>query len=259
MNAGPSYSDSDLLGRSWRRSAGGRPLVLGHRGARHAAPENTLAAFELAAREGADGSELDVRIDGAGELVVLHDTSLERVTAGGDRRHVEDVSNRELASIDVGNGERVPKLADVLVWARARNQRINVEVKHDVRRPRELVARVIALVQSTPDAPERLLLSCFHPGIVRALSRSLPRVPVAWLVHSKQRVLRRAPAWQLLGAVAVHPESVLVTERALFRLKRGGAIVNVWTVNDPERAVLLAKLGVDGIISDAPGRILRAL
>jgi glycerophosphoryl diester phosphodiesterase len=56
------------------RREGARPLVLGHRGARHAAPENTLRAFELARTEGADGVELDVRIDANGEVIVLHDT-----------------------------------------------------------------------------------------------------------------------------------------------------------------------------------------
>jgi glycerophosphoryl diester phosphodiesterase len=233
--------------------------VLGHRGARHAAPENTLAAFELAAREGADGFELDVRLDGSGQIVVVHDTNLARVTGNRDRRTVDSVSSAELSLVDVGSGERVPELREVLEFTRSRALRVNVEIKHDVRNRRELVSKVQGLIGALPDAPEWILLSCFHPAIVLRLARALPHVPVAWLVHKQQHVLRRAPAWRLLGAVGVHPEHPLITPARLVALRAGGALVNTWTVNDPERAAALAELGVDAIISDTPGAILARL
>jgi glycerophosphoryl diester phosphodiesterase len=74
---------------AWQRPAGARPFVLGHRGARHAAPENTQRAFELALAEGADGIELDVRLDRDGRVIVLHDRTLARVSAGQETRDVE--------------------------------------------------------------------------------------------------------------------------------------------------------------------------
>jgi len=94
----------DALLKAWQRPEGARPFVLGHRGARHAAPENTLAAFELARTEGADGIELDVRLDGSGRVIVLHDPTLVRVTRGADTRHAEDIPSRELSRLDVGKG-----------------------------------------------------------------------------------------------------------------------------------------------------------
>src|SRR3954468_10133753 len=118
-------ANPSLLGpalSAWQRPLGKRPFVLGHRGARHAAPENTLAAFELARREGADGVELDVRLDASGEVIVLHDPTLTRVTQGKETRHAEDISSPELARLDVGAGERVPLLADVLDWAHQAGQ-----------------------------------------------------------------------------------------------------------------------------------------
>ena len=233
--------------------------MLGHRGARHAAPENTLAAFELAAREGADGIELDVRLDGSDEVIVLHDTTLARVTGNRDRRVAERVTSDALSHVDVGSGERVPSLRDVLEFSRSRGLRVNVELKHDVSRRRLLVAKIGELIGSLPDAPEWILLSCFHPVVVLRLSRALPQIPVAWLVHKQQHVLRRAPAWRLLGAVGVHPEHVLITPARLAALRAGGALVNTWTVNEPERAAALAELGVDAIISDNPGRVLARL
>src|SRR5262249_27028360 len=86
---------------AWLRPRGARPLVLGHRGARHAAPENTLRAFELALAEGADGIELDVRLDGDGRVIVLHDRTLERVTAGGETRDVEALGAHELDRVSM--------------------------------------------------------------------------------------------------------------------------------------------------------------
>jgi glycerophosphoryl diester phosphodiesterase len=68
------------------RKLGASPLVLGHRGARHAAPENTHAAFELSRHEGGAGVELDVRLVKTGQIVVLHDPTLGRVTGNADRR-----------------------------------------------------------------------------------------------------------------------------------------------------------------------------
>src|SRR3954469_22392426 len=98
-------ANPSLLGpalSAWQRPEGVRPFVLGHRGARHAAPENTLAAFELARKEGADGVELDVRLDGSGRVIVLHDPTLARVTGGAEVRHAEDIAGRELCALDVG-------------------------------------------------------------------------------------------------------------------------------------------------------------
>ncbi len=243
--------------RAWQRPLAGRPFVLGHRGARHAAPENTLAAFELAQKEGADGIELDVRLDGDGEAIVLHDATLERVTQGAERRHAEDIPSRDLARLDVGAGERVPLLADVLDWAHASGQRVNIELKSDVRR-RALLLRSVARVMARAPLPP-LIFSSFHPYFVWWLGKRLPNLPRAWLVHDKQRILKYAPGVEQLGANALHPQHTLVTPQRIARLKARGLLVNVWTVNDPARARELARLGVDAIISDNPGEILSAL
>ena len=236
---------------------GARPFVLGHRGARHAAPENTLAAFDLARAEGADGIELDVRLDATGEVIVLHDPTLGRVTNGADARHAEDISSREFARLDVGGGERVPRLAEVLDWAYAHGQRVNVELKSDVR-ARALLLRQVRRAVSRRELPH-LIFSSFHPYFVWWLARHLPHLPRAWLVHRRQTVLKHAPWVLQLGADALHPEHVLATPERVARLKAQGLLVNVWTVNEPARAVELARSGVDAIISDVPGKILAEL
>jgi glycerophosphoryl diester phosphodiesterase len=109
------------------------------------------------------------------------------------------------------------------------------------------------------DAPERLLLSSFHPGFVRELAARLSPLPACWLVHEKQRLLRFALGWQRLGARGVNPEHTLLSAASVRRLKTQGALVNTWTVNDPILAAAYAVFGVDSIISDCPGKILAAL
>jgi glycerophosphoryl diester phosphodiesterase len=243
----------------FHRSPGDGPLVLGHRGARHASAENTLAAFELARREGAAGVELDVRITSDDELIVLHDPNLERVTAGRTLAEAEALPAAAVCRLDVGGGERVPRLADVLDWAEQHDLCLNIEIKADVRRRRALLHAVARTLRTVDGARERLLLSSFHPGFVVWLARALPDLGVCWLVHARQRLLRSAPAFERLGAIGVNPEHTLLSVESVRRWKRAGHLVCTWTVNDPKLAVAYATFGVDAIISDYPGRIRAAL
>ncbi|HLV65207.1 MAG TPA: glycerophosphodiester phosphodiesterase family protein [Polyangiaceae bacterium] len=247
------------VGERFFRSAARPPLVLGHRGARHAAPENTFRAFELARAEGAEGVELDVRLDGSGEIVVLHDPTLARVTQGENRARVDALSTEQLRALDLGHGERIPRLVDVLAWAREHDQLLNVEVKADQRSWPALVRAVVAQLARSPQCAERVLLSSFHPLVVTWLARRLPDFPVCWLVHGGQRVLRSAPGFRRLGAIGVNPEHTLLEPERVASWKRNGALLATWTVNDPERAVHAAALGVDAIITDRPGAVRAAL
>jgi glycerophosphoryl diester phosphodiesterase len=246
------------------RQPGAAPLVLGHRGARHAAPENTHAAFELSRQEGAAGVELDVRLVKTGEIVVMHDTTLTRVTNKADRRTVEQLTWAEAQTADIGKGEKVPLLSDVLDWAAQHDQLVNVEVKSDVRRRRDLLRGVIELLRRHPHAQRGVLLSSFDPRFIWRLSRALPNIPSAFLFYTKSPMARAAAlvgaaTFGRLGARAVHPEHVLVTEARMAAWRSKGVLVGVWTVNDPARARELSKLGVDYIVSDNPGAILAGL
>lgn len=255
---------SEQLLERLRRGTGAKPLVLGHRGARHAAPENTHAAFELARVEGAAGVELDVRLVKSGEVVVLHDPALGRVTQGADRRAVEGLKWTDARQTDIGRGERIPLLSDVLDWALQHDLLVNVEVKSDVKRRRDLLQGVIKLLQSHPLSSRGVVLSSFDPRFVWRLSRALPQVPSAFLFHTQSPMARAASlvgaaTFTRMGARAVHPEHVLVTEQRMQAWRSRAALVGVWTVNDEQRARELAALGVDYIVSDRPGAILAAL
>jgi len=257
--AGVNASTGAAAGHPFARE--GRPLVWAHRGASRQAPENTLAAFDLAARLGADGVELDVQRCATGEVVVLHDESLGRTT--GYAALVAETPWPVVRTLDAGGrfaekfrGERIPLLADVLAQT-PRTLLVNVELKCDRADDRGLTAAAVAAVRES-GAEERVLLSSFNPlCLARALVLA-PQIPRALLFEQDSSFARRhALAAPLLGAVALHPEDVLASPSSVRAWRARGYLVAPWTVDDPIRARTLRDAGVTGIITNVPD-VMRA-
>jgi glycerophosphoryl diester phosphodiesterase len=245
-------------GREGGREEG--PVVVGHRGGRGDGwpTENTLESFARAHGEGATAVELDVRACVGGFSVVMHDPDLARVTAGRDRRDVARLTRGLLQRVVLTGGERVPLLDDVLDWARGRVA-VNVEAKHDVP-DRLAVARSVARALARhPDV--EVLLSSFDPTLLAMLAALAPRTPRAWLTHQEQQ--RWSPAWSPLAAhapiAAIHVERTQATRALVESFHCAGKAVGVWTVNDVSEARDLAALGVDWLITDAPGAARAAI
>jgi glycerophosphoryl diester phosphodiesterase len=224
---------------------------------RSSSATGALAAFEEAAAQGADAVELDVRVCGSGEVVVVHDPDLTRATGGADPRAVAALRWDELRRVDLG-GERVPLLAEVLALARARRLAVNIEMKRDVP-DRPAVVLATARLLRAWDPRHAVLVSSFDPVMLTSLAVMAPHVARALLVHRSRyhdAALRLAPA---VGSLAAHIERTIASPERIALLKRHARVVNVWTVNDPTEARDLAALGVDGLITDAPRRIRDAL
>lgn len=236
--------------------AEGRPLVLGHRGASEDAPENTLAAFRLAMAQGADGFELDAWRCASGEVVVIHDEDARRVA--GSPLRIPDARLPELRALDVGRwkgpthrGEGIPLLLEVL--EALPGAVVNVELKS---RGRDLrVAQAAAEAIARAGARGRVIVSSFDFRLVSAFRLAAPDVPVGLLFDGDHPWrLRTALAARLLRAAAVHPAAALVTAERVARWHERGLQVNAWTADAPEEVTRLTRLGVDAIITDAPGR-----
>lgn len=240
----------------FRRSPGARPNVLGHRGARHNLPENTLRAFEGALREGADGIEFDVRMSSDGELFISHDDAL-HVEGASRPVSLSRLSSAQLRALRLKSGEPVPTLDDVLDFHRSTQCLINVELKGNLPAPLYLARKAIEKLRlhKTPG----VLVSSFHLLQTLAVSRALPEVPTGYLFEENQKFLSRFPPYRLLGARAVHPQASLASTEAVHRFIARGTIVNVWTVNDPALASALSERGVDALITDSPATILAEL
>lgn len=237
------------------RSSEPRPLLLGHRGASHAAPENTLASFELAVEEGAEGVELDVRLNASGQVVVLHDETLTRVTCGRDSRAIATLHSSESTKLRLQDGETLPSLADTLSWATARQSCLNIELKDRGRQGLRLAQAVARQIAQHPQSIPLLLISSFTAPLIWALRWHLPQVPGAWLFESS--AVQSLP-W-LPRAAAVHPAETQVSQTGVERWKRAGFRVHAWTVDSPHRARQLSELGVDGLITNSPARVRKAL
>jgi len=235
----------------WHRGEGGRPFIYGHRGTRRGAPENTLRAMEYALAQGADGVELDVRLCGSGEVVVLHDADLERVA--GVPVAVSAATLSELRVLDVGDGERVPLLDEAMALVLGGGRLLNVELKPDVPSPQALIERVaLAVCARSPAERDAIVISSFSARMCSALATALPGVAIAFLFE-------HAPDGLPAGIAAVHPHHALADPEAIARCHEQGFAVNVWTVNDPVRARALAAAGADGLVTDDVAVVLGAL
>ncbi len=252
-----------------------RPLVLGHRGASAHYPENTLLAFRQAMLAGADGVEMDVMLCASGEAVVVHDDDLGRVTGGqeGTGLDVRSATLAELRRHDVGRGERVPTLAEVLD-ALGDIALINIELKsRDIKTPGDYaglvhddgLAAVVAQTLRRARRPRRhTLVSSFDPfqlwRFARCASDLLTDVPLGYLFHRQQaRPLREAWLRHTLPLAALHPDAALIDAAAMRSWRRRGYAIHTWTVDDLSEIAALSALGVQAVITNQPGAVQAAL
>jgi glycerophosphoryl diester phosphodiesterase len=232
-------------------------LVIAHRGASAYAPENTMAAFELAVRQGADMLELDVQRSADGVLAIFHDDTTERWD--GRKRLATSCTWAELLELDIG-GSKVASLAEVCAFAREHNVRLNVEIKGTGSGAE--VARMLA----DERVEDLVLISSFEAGALREVAAVNSHLPLAYLMgtDSYRPDIRARESWPFfalrsVGAVAWHPYSDLpLLRRVLPLVRQAGYRVNVWTVDDLPTMRELIALGADGIITNMPD-VLRAV
>ena len=218
-------------------------LVIGHRGAAGLAPENTLASFRRAVELGVDAVELDVHVVD-GELVVIHDDTVERTTDGTGA--LGDYGLAALRALDAGDGERIP-LLDEVFEAVPRSVGINVELKG--------TGSGAVLADRLGDDGHAVLVSSFDRQELRQFHARRPEVPCAPLHHRLRRGM--AAEARALGAWSINVAEGLVERTLVERLGAAGFPVLAYTVNDAARAAHLAKLGVAGVFTDFPDRIER--
>jgi len=165
------------------------PAVFAHRGASAYAPENTLAAFQLALEQGADGIELDVNLTTDGHVVVIHDSIVDRTTNGSGE--VRDMELKTLKSFDAGSwfapkfkGEKVPTLDEVLKLV-GEDVFTNIELKpkYFISPLDQLPGKVAALVEKH-NLDNKIIFSSFNPWALIKIHRLLPSVPVGLLIFS---------------------------------------------------------------------------
>ncbi len=240
-----------------------QPQIFGHRGARRAAPENTLPAFQIALDMGVDGLELDVQLSSDGQLVVIHDFTLERTTNGSGL--VSDLSAAELAALDAGSylsadyaDAGVPTLQEVLDLV-GDSCRVNVEIKSVDPEGGPAVEPLAELIRAR-GLYDQVIVSSFNPISLIKMRWADPRVRLG-LLYEVRLPPHLQYAWftSILNPEAIHPQSPLVNEEVMQWARARGLEVNAWTVNVIDEARRLAALGVDALITDIPDVLIGAL
>lgn len=232
---------------------------IAHRGASGECPENTLVAFRRAIDLGAAMVECDLQLTADGHVVVIHDETVERTTGGAGR--VCDLSLKDIRALDAGSwrgarfaGERVPTLEETLD-AVAPRAALNLELKGNGDDARLVLSTLAAVSRS--GVLDRVLFSSFDMRLLERLRTASPHARIAVLWSGPPF----AEAWRLareLGAIALHPRAAVAAPDLIAEARAKGLMTHVWTVSSVERVVELVRLGVDGVISDHPGRLLEA-
>lgn len=233
-----------------------RPLILAHRGACQLAPENTMAAFRMAAEMGADGIELDVQLSKDGEVVVIHDSTVDATTDGSGR--VKDLTLAQLQELDAGGwyatefaGEHIPTLAQVLHELGPRLV-LNIELKTEGFFSAGLEAEVVRLVEDS-NMLHRVIVSSFNPLALRRVRRLNHHIPTGLLYSPEQpRYLRERWLQPLARPNALHPHWDMVDKQSVVAAHSRRLKMNPWTCNDLEGMLRLVGWGVDAIITDCP-------
>lgn len=264
-------------------------LNIAHRGARSLAPENTLLAAAKGLALGADMWELDVAVTQDGELVVLHDDTLERtsnavtVFPGRISYAVWTFTLDELRQIDFGSwfidkdpfgqikagavsaveaaafkDAPIPTLREALAYTRDHNWRVNIEIKDATNTPGDafVVEKVVELVKEL-DMLDRVIISSFNHDYIKRVKAAEPNLVTAALVD--QAVPDPVALLEETGAQAYNPGLKYVDEKTVRTVRDAGYDVLVWTVNEEDDMRRLIAWGVSGIFTDFPQRLNKVL
>jgi len=215
------------------RQVPAHPLRLGHRGARaiKSIPENTCASFDRALADGCDGFEFDVRLTADGEAVVCHDPI---------------VGSVRISRAPAQQLPQLPRLGDVLT--RYREAFLDIEIK--VAGAEKIVVKALQA-----HCPARFVVSSFLPEVLETSHDLLAGIPLGLICETKTQLRR----WERLPVEFVIPHRSLVDEDLVRKLHASGKKCLVWTVNSAREMRKLSAWGVDGIISDNPRLLKKAL
>lgn len=227
--------------------------VIGHRGDSGRAPENTILAFKKAIEVGADGIELDVHLSIDKYLIVRHDEFLN--TDQGIKK-IKDMTLKEIKEVDVGKGERVPTLDEVLNVICQRDFLLNVEVKYGYSKYPGIEETLIDKLRLF-NMTSKTIISSFNFDSLRKIKKIAPEFSIGLLYDKNIEDIYIVA--QNMHARSIHPHYREVNEELAAECKKAKIEIYPWTVNEKEEMNRLIDIGVDGIITNFPGLLIDVL
>jgi glycerophosphoryl diester phosphodiesterase len=229
-------------------------MVIAHRGASSYAPENTLAAFDLAIQMGVSDLELDVHATSDGHLVVIHDDTVDRTTNGSGP--VTGHTLAALAALDAGSwfhpkfaGERIPTFTDVLERYQGRAH-IHTELKG---RSADLSRRTVDLIRRL-GMVKQVTITSFQKARLEETRAFAPELPTGWLVAEASH--ERIAEARTLGLTQLCPRADTVTREVVHRLHAEGFVVRAWGVATEALMQQVVRAGADGMTVNFPDKLL---
>ena len=224
-------------------------LKIGHRGAKGYEPENTFVSFQKALDMQVDGIELDVHLSADGEIIVIHDETIDRTTNG--KGFVNALSLRELNALRIDGKYEIPTLKEVFDLV---NQDcfINIELKSY-----EATDKVVSLIEKYVAKKgwkyDRFLVSSFDWNALQQVAFLNDKIPIGVLTETD---LDLALAFaKFIQAKSIHPHFHLLTKENTAQMQEKGLQVFPWTINKLEDIQKIKTFNVNGIITDFPNRI----
>ena len=236
------------------RAPGSPVLRVGHRGAKGHAPENTMASFDLAVQMGVHAVETDVHLSKDGEVVIIHDHTVDRTTDG--HGFIKDMTVAELKRLDAGAwydarfaGERILTLAELLAWARDRVP-LAIEIKNGPIYYPGIAGKVIRLVRDFRDMTLQVILLSFDHLVLREAKMIAPEIATGILYVGG--LVDAIGAARAAGADSLNPNWAFVTPALVGSAHAAGLAVSPWCPNDLATLRMLDQMGVDSIGTDYP-------
>ncbi len=226
------------------------PRIIGHRGNGQRELENTLTSIQQALSIGVDGIEFDVHSTSDGEIVVIHDATVDRTTNGSG--FVQQLTSAQLKRLKVKGEEQIPTLQEVIQILRDYSELIiNIDIK-----PPSIEKRVLEIIKLN-EIESQVIISSKIYTTLKAVRQYHKRIQTGLLYdYHLEDPIQLA---QQLEVTALHPEYSLLFDGIVNQAHHEGIIVNTWTVNDEAEMHRMIALGVDGIITDFPERFLRTV
>lgn len=233
--------------------------IIAHRGASGHAPENTMPAFQMALDMGAEGIELDVHISKDGEVVVIHDHTIDRTSNGEGL--VGELTLDDLRRFDYGSwystkfkGVQIPTLREVLELLRDWEGLLNIEIKSGAIVYEGIEQKVIDLIEEY-DMLDRTIISSFDHYSLREIKAINPQIEIGLLYGAGL-----VEPWlyaQRIGAEALHPSYHNIIPELVEGCRKNDIRLNPYTIDREEDIERMISAGVDGIITDYPDRALK--
>jgi len=238
-------------------------LVIAHRGFSGQYPENTIVAFQKAIDLGCDMIELDVHFSKDNEIVVIHDDKLDRTTNGKGR--VYDFSLKEIRNLDAGSwfgsnfsGEKVPTLKEVLQMAKDKIP-VNIEIKSPKERQyptEELAERALKVVKDAGMLHQVNFFS-FDPSALRRIKEKEPKAWITLIYGKEWKILREVTGGEDYPILGLRDKTLAKDDIA--KIHQQGSQIYIWTVDNPAEMEKFIAWRVDGIITNHPDRLIKAL